>query len=93
MAVPGKNAQELYDRLSKAVDRLIEKNPMMGKTEVKREAEARKLHLKSSLFSATLSFSDATIHFDAQLSLMALPFRSKFDEGLDKWLDKTFNKT
>ena len=44
------------------------------------------------MFSATLSCSDGKISLDGNLSLLATPFRSKIDQGIDRWVEKTFQK-
>ena len=90
--IPGKNSQELYDKVSADIDRFLAKTGM-GKFDVTRDASKKQLLIKSSMFSATLSCQEAAIELDAKLSLLATPFRSKIDEGIDRWIAKTFNTT
>ena len=90
--IPGKTSQELYDKVSADIERFLEKVGM-GKFEVTRDAPKKQLQIKSSMFSATLACQEAAINLDAKLSLLATPFRSKIDEGIDRWIDKTFNTT
>ena len=88
--LPGRTAQDLYDKVSSSIERFMEK-ASIGKFEVDRDPAAKKVNLKSSMFSATLACTDGAISMDAKLSLLATPFRSKIDDGIDKWLAKTFN--
>jgi hypothetical protein len=90
--IPGTNSQELYDKVSADVDRFLTK-ASIGKYEVERDPSRKELKIKSSLFSATLQCAESEMELKAQLSLLAMPFRSKFDDGFDRWLSKTFNLT
>ena len=87
--VPGRSAQELFEKISAGIDRFMEK-AAVGKFEIERKAENRTVGVKSSMFSATLFCEEGCIRLDAKLSLMAMPFRSKIDDGIDKWVAKTF---
>jgi hypothetical protein len=87
--VPGRSATELFEKISAGIDRFMEK-ASVGKFEVERKPEARTVGVKSSMFSATLLCEEGCIRLEAKLSLMAVPFRSKIDEGIDKWVAKTF---
>jgi hypothetical protein len=87
--IPGKTSQELYDKISSEIERLMEK-VSLGKFDVERDPAEKAVHLKSSMISATLTCSDGSIDLDAKLSLMAMPFKSKIDEGIDRWVKKTF---
>jgi hypothetical protein len=85
--VPGKSSQELYDRVSQDIDRFLSK-ASLGKFDVERDPHARQVNVKSSMFSGKLSCLDGELVLDANLSLFAAPFRSKLDEGIDKWVSK-----
>jgi len=87
--VPGRSAQELFDKISAGIDRFMEK-AAVGKFEIERKPEARTVAVKSSMFSATLLCQEGCVRLDGKLSLMAVPFRAKIDEGIDKWVSKTF---
>ena len=87
--IPGKSSQELYDRISKDIDRFLEKTPI-GKFEVALDPHRKAVNVKSSMVTATLHCLEGAMHLDAKLSLLAAPFRSKLDEGIDHWLQKTF---
>ncbi len=88
--VPGKSAQELYDKVSTDIDRMMGR-VSLGKFDIDRDAGKRQVTLNSSLVTATLHCQEGELQLDAKLSLMAAPFRSKIDEGIDRWLEKTFN--
>ncbi|MGZ3697909.1 MAG: hypothetical protein ACXWPM_00965 [Bdellovibrionota bacterium] len=87
--VPGKSSQELYDRISKDIERFLEKTPI-GKFEITRDPSRKQVGVKSSMVTATLHCHDGLMHFDAKLSLLAAPFKSKLDAGIDHWIQKTF---
>jgi hypothetical protein len=88
--VPGKSAQEIYDRVAADIERFLSKVPL-GHVDINRDAAKRTVSVKSSMFSGELVCKDGELALDAKLSLMALPFKSKLDEGIDKWLAKTFS--
>jgi hypothetical protein len=88
--VPGKSAQELYDRVSGDIDRVLEKFNV-GKFDVSRDPAKRALSIKGSMLSATLTCGDGKLKLDGKLSLLAAPFKSKIDENIDRWLTKAFN--
>jgi hypothetical protein len=88
--LPGKSQQELYDLVSGSVDRFMEKSSV-GKFDITRDVARKEIGIKSSLFSGTLYCTEGCLRLDASLSLMAAPFRSKIDEGIDKWISKMFS--
>lgn len=88
--VQGKSASELYETVSKDIDRFLEK-AMVGKVTVDRDPGKKEFHIKNPMFSATLSCTENHMAVDGQLSFMALPFKSKLDEGITKWLAKAFS--
>jgi hypothetical protein len=88
--IPGKNAQELYDTVSCEIQKFIEKLSI-GNFEISHNPDSKEVYLKSSMVTATLCCQDQALELDAKLSLMAAPFRSKIDQGIDRWLAKTFN--
>ncbi|MBI2712821.1 MAG: polyhydroxyalkanoic acid system family protein [Bdellovibrio sp.] len=90
--LPGKSSKELYDAVSQDIERFLSK-ASIGKYEIERKPEDKKVVIKGSIFSATLICRDAQMQLDAQLSLLAMPFKSKLDEGITRWLNKTFNIT
>lgn len=87
--VPGKSSQELYDTVSSDISRFLEKTGI-GKFDLERDPGKKCVSFKSSMVSATLRCTDGALELDAKLSLLATPFRSKIDEGIDRWVAKTF---
>ncbi len=87
--IPGKSAQELFDKISHDIEGLM--NGMkVGSIKLDRDPAKKQVQVKASMFSATLSCTDGTLTLDAQLSLLALPFRSRIDEHVEKWVAKSF---
>lgn len=87
--VPGKTSQELYDRISTEIDRFLEK-ASVGKYDLTRDASKKEIHVKASMVTATLSCQEGSMVLDAKLSLLAAPFKGKLEEGIDRWVSKTF---
>ncbi len=88
--IQGKSSQELYDKISQEISKFLEKTPI-GKHELILEPHRKEVHIKSSMITATLICREESVGLDARLSLLAAPFRSKLDEGIDRWIAKTFN--
>ena len=89
VAVPGKTSQELYEKVSADIERFMSK-ASVGKFEIDRNPTKKEVSVKSSMLTATLYCEDGQLRLDGKLSLMATPFKSKIDEGIDKWLAKAF---
>ena len=90
--VPGKTAQELYDVVSRDIDRFMAK-ASIGKFDVQRNPGSKQVSVKSSMVNATLHCEEGRLRLEGQLSLLATPFKSKIDEGITWWLGKAFPKT
>ena len=90
--VPGKMADSIYTSVAGDIDRFLSKSPI-GSYEVKRDDSAKSVAFKSSMASGTLSAKDGSLQVDINLSLLATPFKSKIEEGVTKWLAKTFANT
>ncbi len=90
--IPGKTQQELYDLVSGSVDRFMEKSSV-GKFDISRDPAKKQIGIKSAMFSGTLFCTEGCLKLDASLSLMATPFKSKIDEGIDKWISKMFGSS
>lgn len=87
--IPGKTADQLYEVVSQEIEKFLGKLSV-GKLDVSHDPGARSVSAKSSMFTAKLTCEDDALRLDAQLSLFAAPFRSKIDEGIDRWVAKTF---
>jgi hypothetical protein len=90
ISVQGRSAQELYDKISTGIDTFLSRTSI-GKYELNKDPTRKEVQFKSSMASATLECRDGAIQLQAQLSLLAAPFRGKLDEGIDRWIAKTFS--
>ena len=89
--LPGKSSQELYEKVSSDIARFLEKSSLGG-CDIQKDDAARSVTVKHSMFSAALNCQDGFIEVDAKLSLLAAPFKSKLDQGIDRWLEKAFSR-
>ncbi|HTL12899.1 MAG TPA: hypothetical protein VL588_10450 [Bdellovibrionota bacterium] len=89
LRINGRTADEIYEKVQGGIENFLSKTPI-GKHEISKDPEKRVVSVKSGMFSGDLICSDGLVKVDASLSFMAMPFRSKLDEGLDKWVAKTF---
>lgn len=90
--IPGKSADDLYQKLSSEIERFVQKATSGGKYEITRNEAEKKFSIKSSLFSGDVKCEEGCMKLDLSLSLLAAAFRGKLDEGIDKWISKTFPK-
>lgn len=89
--LPGKKASEIYSRISKALDKFLEKDTgKFGKFEVSRDDANQIVELKSAQVSAKLQCLDGEILLDGKLSFLLGAFRGKIDAGIDDWIAKSF---
>jgi hypothetical protein len=88
--IPGKSAQELYDKVAADIERFLTK-AQIGKFDINRDAGKKQVHVKSSMATLTLYCEEGRMRLDGSLSLLAMPFKGKLDEGIDRWLAKSFN--
>jgi hypothetical protein len=89
--IPGKSAQELYDKVASEIDRFISKGSLPGQIDINRDPGQKQVSVTHSMVSATLHCEEGQLRLDAKLSLLATPFRSKIDDGINRWLEKTLN--
>lgn len=87
--VPGKNAQELYDKVASEIEKFLAR-ASIGKFDIARDPHKKEVSFKNPMVTAHLVCMDECLELDAKLSLMAAPFRSKIDEGIEKWIAKAF---
>ncbi|OFZ19734.1 MAG: hypothetical protein A2X94_16920 [Bdellovibrionales bacterium GWB1_55_8] len=87
--VPGKSSEELYQVVSSDIDRMLAKSSI-GNFKIDRDPVRKEVRVSSSMFSATLLCQNGVLSLDGKLSLLAAPFRSKIDEGIDRWLQRHF---
>ena len=89
----GKTSQELFDVVQKEIHRFFEKTPAVGEYKVVPNAADKTFSLESKVVKATLYCEEGQLRLEGQLSLMLMPFRSKIDSGIDRWVHKIFGLT
>ncbi len=87
--IPGKSSDVIFGAISSDIDRFLSKTPI-GNVEVKRDEGGKKVTFKSSMASGTLAAKDGSLSVDVSLSLLASAFKGKIEEGITRWLTKTF---
>ena len=87
--IPGKSSDAIYSAISTDIDRFLSKTPI-GNVDVNRDEGAKKVSFKSSMASGTLTAKDGSLSVDVSLSLLASAFKGKIEEGITRWLTKTF---
>lgn len=87
--LPGRTAQEIYEKISVDLEQLTAKGGLPN-ARLSRDPANRRMELKSPMFDAVLVCLDGEIRLDAKLGLLALPFRSKLDEQIEKWVGRSF---
>lgn len=87
--IPGKSAEVIFAAVSTSIEHFLSKTPL-GQVDVTRDEAAKKVSFKSGMASGTLSATDGNLGVDISLSFLASAFKGKIDEGVTKWLNKTF---
>ena len=87
--IPGKTSDVIYGAVATDIDRFLSKTPL-GNVEVNRDEGAKKVSFKSSMASGTLTAKDGSLSVEVSLSLLASAFKGKIEEGITRWLTKTF---
>lgn len=90
--IPGKNGQMIYQAISENIEKFLSKTPI-GEHELKKDDAKKEISFKASMASGTIRAQDDGVHVDISLSLLATPFKGKLEEGINKWLSKTFGIT
>jgi hypothetical protein len=87
ITVKDRTASEIYKIIAGDIENFLKK---MGLSDFKitKIASKKQIELESKMFSAVLTAKDGEIHLDGKLSLLAMPFQSKIDEGIDRWIQK-----
>ncbi len=89
--LPGRTSTEIYARISKALDKFLEKDTgSLGKFEVSREDDHKVVELKSPQVTARLECREGEILLNGKLSFLLSAFRGKIDAGIDDWISKSF---
>ncbi len=87
--IPGKSADTIYSAVSTGIDHFLSKTPLTN-VEVNREDTSKTVNFKSSMATGSLAAVDGELHIQISLSFLASAFKGKIDEGVTKWLTKTF---
>ena len=87
--IPGKSATDIYTAITRDIDKFLSKTPI-GKYELNRNDESKEISFKSNMASGSLTAKEGEVKVDIALSFLATPFKGKLDEGIQKWLTKTF---
>lgn len=88
--IPGKDSTAIYEAICKNVDAFLAK-ASLGEYTLTKDDSKKSLSFKASMASGTLTAIDNAMKVDLQLSFLAVPFKSKIDEGIQKWLGKAFS--
>jgi hypothetical protein len=96
VSVPGHSAEQIYDLLLSKSEALIQKvnekfGSVIGTLDWSRDASTKTFQLKAKLFSVEIQCLDSRVQCQGQMSFLAVPLKSKIDEGIDRWIQKTFN--
>lgn len=88
--LPGKSAQELYDKISSGIDHFLKSANLsfIGKFDLTRDPAKREVSFKASMAEATLRCGDGQVTLQGKLSLLATPFKSKIDQAIETWATK-----
>lgn len=89
VTVPGKSAQELYEKITQDIDQMIAKWGLPN-AKLTRDPAKKQIQLKAPMVEAVLSCTDGQLNLEAQLGLLAMPFRSKIEEQVNKWVNRNF---
>ena len=87
--IPGKSADTIYTAVSNNIEHFLSKTPL-GSVDVSRDEAKKEVSFKSGMASGTLSAQEGTLGVDISLSFLASAFKGKIEEGITRWLNKTF---
>jgi hypothetical protein len=87
--IPGKSADIIFSSISTGIEHFLSKTPLTNVT-INRNEAAKTVSFKSSMASGSLKASEGQVEVDVSLSLLASAFKGKIDEGISRWIGKTF---
>ena len=90
VVIDGRSAQEIYEKVAADIAEVLSRNSLGG-FDISHDPGRREVTLKSKVITATLICCEGELRMDGKLSLMAAPFRSKIDEGVDRWVARAFS--
>lgn len=91
ISLPGYSASDVYQKVSEGIEQVIQKLSVSG-IQIDRIDETREVRLRSRMINAALKCDESRIHLDYSLSLMAVAFKSRIDDGIDQWIQSSFEK-
>jgi hypothetical protein len=90
-SLPGVKPETVFDKIVGDSERWKTSiESMLGKVEIQSDPALKQISLKSKFVNAVFVCLPEEVRVDADLSLMAMPFKGKVDEGIDRWIKKTF---
>jgi len=91
ISLPGKTADEIFNRISKAIGKFEQKDTgKFGKFEFSRDEAGKTIEMKSHHASANLHCRDGEVFLEGKLSFLVYAFRSRIDDGINQWIEKSF---
>ena len=87
--IPGKSADVIYTAVSNNIEHFLSKTPL-GAVDVSRNETTKEVSFKSGMASGTLTATEGSLGVDISLSFLASAFKGKIEEGVTRWLSKTF---
>lgn len=88
--VPGKEKKEIYQKVSKEIDRFLEKDSSIH-LEFEQIAKESQVLVSSKYVNGTIQCEDQEVVIALKLSLLAMPFQGKIEEGIDRWIQRSFS--
>lgn len=85
--LPGKSADELYQKTSSGLDHFLGKLNL-GHFDLVKDDQKRSISLNSKVATAHLTCKEEKIELKIELSWMAAPFKAKIEQAIDRWLEK-----
>lgn len=89
--IEGKTADEIYERISKAIGKFQEKDTgRFGKFEFTLDPGSKTVRLESSHVTADLECRNGEVLLAGKLSFLVSAFRGRIDAGIDEWISRAF---
>ncbi len=89
ISVPGKSAKDLFGFVQSELERFLASTPLKGHKIEYKNADLS-VDYASSMAKFTLKCEEECLKLDGNLSFLALPFKSKLDSAIERWVSKHF---
>ena len=89
--LPGQSAKKIYSVVAGDIERFLSKTPLSN-VQIDRDPSTNEVSFKSSMASGSLTAHEQSLTVQVTLSFLASAFKGKIEEGVTKWLTKTFGK-